>query len=238
MSRTAISGVSVVLDIRDSAGNSANDKFFISGPITSGLADTSGSGVIAAGQTGRLQYTFIPTHQAAPSAPTVYYFAGTLQYTVGGQSVAAPLLSSPVRVYPDARLVLKYFEQRDVYSDDPFTPQIEPAEPFSLGLLVTNTGGGTAKNFTITSAQPKIIDNKKGLLVDFKIIGTKVGAEARDPSLTADLGDLAPGDTQVAQFILTSSLQGKFIDYQASFAHRTISGARRPRSSIRWRSMS
>ncbi len=220
----AISGVSVVLDIRDDAGNSANDKFFVTAPTVTGVADASGAGVIAAGATGRLQYTFIPTHAAAPTTPTVYQFTGTLQYNDGGQQVSVPLLPSPVRVYPDAQLVLKYFEQRDVYSDDPFTPQIEPAEPFSLGLLVTNVGGGSAKDFTITSAQPKIIDNQKGLLVDFKIIGTQVGAQTLAPSLTVDLGDLAPGDSQVAQFILTSSLQGKFIDYQASFEHSTDLG--------------
>ncbi len=216
---STIEGVSVVLDIRDENGASANDKFFIKGPEVSGLANTGGSGALAPTQSARLQYTFIPTRDAAPNAPTVYSFAGTLHYTDNGQQVALPMLASPVTVYPDARLVLKYFQQRDVYSDDPFTLPVEPAEPFALGLIVTNTGGGIAKNFSITSAQPKIIENRKGLLIDFKIIGTQVGAESRDPSLTVNLGDLDPGESQVAQFLLTASLQGKFIDYQASYEH-------------------
>lgn len=214
-----IEGVSVVLDIRDANGASANDKFFIKGPEVSGLADAGGRGALAPGGSGRLQYTFIPKRDAAPDAPTVYSFAGTLNYSDNGQAVALPMLPSPVTVYPDPRLVLKYFQQRDVYSDDPFTPEIEPAEPFALGLIVTNEGGGTAKNFSITSAQPKIIENRKGLLIDFKIIGTQVGAESREPSLTVNLGDIEPGEAQVAQFLLTASLQGKFIDYEASFTH-------------------
>ncbi|MGB8170597.1 MAG: CARDB domain-containing protein, partial [Chthoniobacteraceae bacterium] len=214
-----IEGVSVVLDIRDANGASANDKFFIKGPDVSGLADAGGRGALAPGAVGRLQYTFIPKRDAAPDAPTVYSFSGTLMYTDNGQQVSLPMLPSPVTVYPDARLVLKYFLKRDVYSDDPFTPQVEPAEPFSLGLVVTNEGRGIAKNFSITSAQPKIIENKKGLLIDFKIIGAQVGAEAREPSLTVNLGDIDPGEAQVAQFILTASLQGKFIDYQASYEH-------------------
>jgi len=216
---SALENVTVALDIQDENGNSTNDRFFVRGPELSGLAGAAGNGTLAPGATGRLQFTFIPKNTAAPNAPAVYRFAGTLHFNDGGQPVALPLLGSPVTVFPDARLTLKYFQQRDVFSDDPFTELVEPSEPFSLGLLVTNTGGGIAKDFSITSAQPKIIENEKGLLIDFRIVGTQVGNQTRDPSLTVNLGDLDPGETQVAQFILESSLQGKFIDYEASFEH-------------------
>src|SRR5262249_30739485 len=92
-------------------------------------------------------------------------------------------------------------------------------EPFYLGLMVTNTGKGTAKDFTITSAQPQIIENEKGLLIDFKIIGTQVGTEQVTPSLTAKVGNIDPGQTQVVTWVMTSSLQGHFIDYSATFEH-------------------
>ena len=59
-------------------------------------------------------------------------------------------------------LSVDYFFARDVYSDDPFTPQVEPPVPFSLGLLIHNNGAGPAKNLQITSSQPTIIDNEKG----------------------------------------------------------------------------
>lgn len=214
-----ITDVRLVLDIRDEAGNSANDQFFVRGPDATGLADVGGKGALAPGATGILQYTFIPKRDAAPLEPTVYLFAGTLHYQDGDQTVALPMLASPVTVYPDARLVLRYFQQRDVFSDDPFTTDVEPEEPFSLGLIVTNEGRGTARNFSITSAQPRIIENDKGLLIDFKIIGTQVGNQTLDPSLTVNLGNVEPGASQVAQFILTASLQGKFVDYEASFEH-------------------
>ena len=35
---------------------------------------------------------------------------------------------------PDPRLLLKYFEQRDVYSDDPFTPEVEPSQTSALHI--------------------------------------------------------------------------------------------------------
>ena len=103
--------------------------------------------------------------------------------------------------------------------DDPSTPQVEPSEPFTLGLLATNVGQGTANNFTITSGQPTIVENQKGLLIDFNIIGSQVGDQPTNPSLTVDLGDLNPGQTQVATWSLTSSLAGQFIDYSATFTH-------------------
>ena len=83
--------------------------------------------------------------------------------------------------------------RRDVFADDPFTDEVEPSEPFALGLIVKNTGKGDAINFSITSAQPKIIENKKGLLIDFKIIGTQVGSQPITPSLTANLGRIDAG---------------------------------------------
>ena len=56
-----------------------------------------------------------------------------------------------------------------VFSDDPFTANQETREPFTLALLLLNNGYGTARDMAITSSQPKIIDNEKGLLIDFQI---------------------------------------------------------------------
>ncbi len=215
----SITGLQVTLDVRDSANNSVNERFGFRPPQLTGLSDVSGGGVIAAGGSASAQYTFIPTRDAAPTAPATYHVGGTLRYIEGGQEVVVPLLSSTITVMPDARLELKYFQQRDVYSEDPFTVETEPAEPFALGLLVKNNGAGAAKNFRITSAQPKIVENGKGLLVDFQIIGTQVGTQALAPTLTANLGTIPAGGSQVAQWLFTSSLQGKFTEYTASFQH-------------------
>ncbi len=215
----SLTGVRVTLDVRDSANRSVNELFGFRPPVLAGLSDVSGSGVIAAGGSASAQYTFIPTRDAAPTAPTTYHVGGTLRYLEGGQEVVVALQSSTITVMPDARLELLYFQQRDVYSDDPFTAETEPAEPFALGLLVKNNGAGAARNFRITSAQPKIVENAKGLLVDFKIIGTQVGSQPLAPTLTANLGTVPAGGSQVAQWLFTSSLQGKFKEYSASFQH-------------------
>ena len=229
---TTIEGVRVDLDIRDGNGTAANDKFGISGPELSGLTAVDGTGSIAAGGKGVAKYTFIPNWEAAPIEPTIYRIGGTLRYLApgSGEEVIAPLFPSTVTVYPDALLELDYFMQRDVIGDDPFTEEIEPSEPFTLGLVVHNVGHGIAKNLRITSAQPKIIENEKGLLIDFHIIGAQVGAQDMMPSLTADFGNIDPGNAQEARWLLTSSLEGRFVDYSATFEH--VTGLGDPRLSL------
>ena len=64
-------------------------------------------------------------------------------------------------------IALDYFLPVDVYGDDAFTPEVEPAVPFSLGLRVNNSGHGMAKSLKIDSVQPKIVENEQGLLMGF-----------------------------------------------------------------------
>jgi len=92
-----------------------------------------------------------------------------------GVRVVIPLFPDTITVYPDPKLVIHYFLQRDVIGDDPFTMDvIEPSEPAVLGLLVANVGYGTATDMIMSSGQPEITDNEKGLLVAFKIITMQV----------------------------------------------------------------
>ena len=102
--------------------------------------------------------------------------------------------------------------------------------PFALGLLVDNAGRGAAHSLTITSSQPKIVDNEKGLQVAFQIIGASVNGQPVTPSLQVNLGDIAPGGTSVADWLLLSSLQGDFLSFSASFKHNDDLG--NPRTSI------
>jgi len=220
----------VALDIRDANNQPANNLFGIAPPVLTNISGVDGSGTVGPGVTATAVWTIIPTRDAAPDVDTKYTIGGTMSYTEDGSQVSAPLFPATVWVKPDARLILNYFLVRDVYSDDPFTPQIEPAEPFPLGLILSNQGNGVANNVRITSSQPQIVDNVKGLLVDFKIIGAQVNTDPVAPSLTVNLGNINPGQTSVAQWMMTSSLQGKFIDYKATFEH--IDGLGDPRLSL------
>ncbi|MCK4658231.1 MAG: hypothetical protein KAV82_01800, partial [Phycisphaerae bacterium] len=214
-----IEGIFIEVLIKDEDGQLTNDRFGIFPPELSGMSGVDGSGSLSAGSTGIASWVILPTDEAAPLEPQAYYVSGTLIYELGGELVTIPLFPVRIDVLPNPNLELKYFLETVVYSDDPFTPELEPAIPFSLGLMVKNSGAGIARNMRITSAQPEIIENERNLLIDFDIIGTQVGLEQIAPSLTVNLGDIGPDEVAVARWLMISTLQGEFVSYEASFEH-------------------
>ncbi|MFM1822994.1 MAG: hypothetical protein RI967_1260, partial [Planctomycetota bacterium] len=172
----------------------------------------------AAGASGSAAFTLIPGDSAAPTGPTVYRVNGTLSYAVGGQTLAFPLFPAQITVLPNPSLELNYFIETQVFGDDPFTPELEPSVPFSLGLWAKNAGGGTAGDVRIESGEPRIVENERDLLIDFDLIGTRVGAEERSPSLAVDLGDIGAGEVAVAEWLMTSTIQGEFVGYDVEIS--------------------
>jgi uncharacterized membrane protein YgcG len=214
-----LTDLSVNLDFTDSNGNDATDKFFLETPVLTNINAIDGTGTLPANTDGSVLYTIIPDDDAVSYTPETFEVGGTLSYMDNGQQITVQLVPSPITVYPQASLNLQYFWQRDVYSDDPFTPQVEPAEPADVGVLVQNVGYGAANNLSITSSQPVIVENDKGLLINFTIIGTSVNGDAVSPSLEADLGTLEPGQYATAIWELESTLQGHWEDFTATFEH-------------------
>jgi subtilase family serine protease len=222
-----MTGVRVDVFVRNRAGEDVTGLFAIRDPLLTGLTNVTGQGVLAGNATGQVDWIIIPTVDAAPTVATDYFVGGTLTYSQGGQYVTVPLAPTSITVLPLAQLNVKYFHERDVFADDPFTPQVEPSVPFNLAVMLQNTGAGVAKNARITSAQPQIVENESGLLIDFKIIATEVSGSNLVPSLTADFGTITNGEIKVGRWLLQATLQGLFLDYKASFEHQDALGNKR-----------
>jgi len=218
------------LDVRDANGQPADDVFNIRVTDLSGLDAIDGSGTIAALSTGRAEWTLIPRDSAAPLADRQYAIGGTITYNQAGTVFSIPVEAVAITVRPDAALYLKYFHQRDVFSDDPHTDPTEPSIPYALSVLVENRGAGAARDLTITSAKPEIVDNEKGLFINFETIATEVAGQNLSPSLTANFGNVGAGERKVGTWLMTSTLQGLFIDYEATFEH--LDGFGDPRISL------
>jgi hypothetical protein len=194
------------------------------------MADVDGNGQLAAGSAGTAQWTLVPGDSAAANGPTAYRVSGQIRYASQGQVAVIPLFPVTITVFPNPSLSLQYFIETRVYSDDPFTPEIEPTVPFSLGLWAKNNGGGTAGSVTIESAQPVITSNELGALIDFQLIGAQVNDTPVSPSLTVNMGDILPGEVGVAQWLMISSIQGEFTGYSATV--RSTNGFNDPEFSI------
>jgi len=234
-----IEDIEVALQIYAPDGSVANDRFVIlpaqltrfervgdAGSETNWVYLPHETWRLPPSRTGRARWVILPKDEAATNTPVVYRVGGAFTYTFGGVAGGATLFPAPVNVYPNPRLALTYFHERDVRSDDPFTPEVEPAVPYSLAVMARNIGAGVARNFSIASAQPRIVDNEKGLLIDFEILASEVAGQPITPSLTVNFGDLQPGQIKIARWLLRSSLMGFFADYQASFEHEPRFGGR------------
>lgn len=215
----ALRDISVELVVLDERGAEVSDRFGVRGPDLEAWSAVDGTGTIDPHRTGRATWTLIPGQEAAGDGPVAYAVGGTLRYTQEGLRVTVPLSAVVIRVHPNPRLFVKYFHQRDVFSDDPYTDVVEPAIPYSLAVLVENRGRGDARNVRITSGQPSLIDNEKGLLIDFQILATEVAGRSLNPSLTVDFGAITNGQSAVGRWLLTSTLQGLFTEYTATFEH-------------------
>ncbi len=222
----ALGNISADIAFADKNGNSVrstsnpNDlgaKFYIRLQDGSSIPST-----IPGGSSAKMTWLIIPTKGAAGQNPQgeLYFVGATLHYKAAGENQDVPVAPDSIRVKPLPDLNLDYFLPSDVYGDDPFTENfVEPVVPFDLGVRVKNSGYGTARKLKIESAQPKIIANKLGLLVDFRIDGSEVNGRPATPSLLADFGDIDPNRSGVARWIMISTLSGRFVEFTANFTH-------------------
>lgn len=191
-----------------------------------------GSGwALESNETGTATVLFIPTKYAAPEEPVEWSFGGTLTYIdpFTGLEVTRELYPVTLTVKPSPILDLTYFMQRDVYGDDPLTANaVEPMAPAEFALLINNKGKGDATNVRMVTRQPQIIENEKGLYIDFELISSQVNGSDKalsfGQSIANDFGNIAAGSQLYAQWWLTSSLLGHFTDYKVEATHVTSYG--------------
>ncbi|MBR4337259.1 MAG: carboxypeptidase regulatory-like domain-containing protein [Bacteroidaceae bacterium] len=178
-------------------------------------------------QTGVAKVKFIPTRYAAPDEPVVYTIGGSLTYIdpFSGYEVTRELLPVTITVRPTPVLEMIYFVQRDIMSDDPFTDEVEPAEDAEFSLILLNKGAGTARDLRIVTDQPRIVENEKGLLINYEMVSSQLNGGdkvlALGQSVATEFGDVPPHSSAYAQWWMRSSIYGHFIDYDIEATHVT-----------------
>lgn len=176
-------------------------------------------------QTGVATVLFIPTKYAAPTYDVNYSFGGSLSYIdpYTGLEVTRELAPVVLSVEPSPSLDITYFMQRDIFGDDPFTDEVEPSVPAEFALLINNTGYGDATNVRMLTEQPRIIENEKGLLVDFELLGSELNGKDKSlplgGTIATDFGLIPAKSTAYAKWMLNSSLLGHFTEYDVEATH-------------------
>lgn len=220
----AMEDVKLQVKIRDEEGNLVGSReFAVMAESLNGFEgnlDLEDGWKLEAGGTGEATILFIPSKYAAPIEPKVYSFGGVLSYKdpFTDTELSRELTPMDMTVSPSPLLSLNYFMQRDVMGDDPLTAErIESSVPAEFALIINNKGYGAAHNLTMTTEQPKIIDNSRGLMIDFEIMGSSLNGNDRvltlGKSIPVDFGTLDPFTTTYAQWWMRSSLMGHFTSY-------------------------
>ena len=201
--------------------NATGAAFFVRTDSLTGMSALDGSATLAPKTTADVRWLIIPSQGAGgnTSQGRLYYIGARVTYTLDGQTSSVDVTPDYVVVRPQPLLRLDYFLPTDVFADDPFTAEVEPPETFTLGVRVANVGAGAAYKTRIESAQPKIVENRQGLLIDFTILGGYVGNEMAGKSLLLDFGDIAPLTAKMGRWLMQTTLAGRFTAFDASFVH-------------------
>ncbi len=225
-----ITDIRVVVDFQDENGNSVvatsdpNDtsaKFFIRVNSLEGINDVSGVGTLDGGETAKATWLIIPAPGASEGIPSgkLYFVGASFQYKLDGIADSIEVAPDTIYVKPLPLLSLDYFLPRDVFADNPLTTPVEAPEPFTLGVRVQNNGQGVGKSIKIESAQPKIVENEQGLLIDFLLLNSFVQNESVNNSLLIDFGDIPSGESKVGRWNMQTSLSGRFTEFSAEYSH-------------------
>lgn len=227
----AMKDAKLTLTVTDEKGNIAmSDKFQVNLENLEGFAGNKNftdGWTLDAKQEGVATVLFIPTKKAAPTVETRYAFGGTLSYVdpFTGLEVTRDLTPITLTVKPSPNLDLTYFMQRDIKGDDPLTKEVEPSEEAEFSLLINNLGYGDATNVKMTTNQPEIVDNEKGLKVKFELMSSQLNGQektlALGGSVSTDFGTIPAHSTSYAQWWIKSSLLGHFTDYDVTATHLT-----------------
>ncbi len=207
--------------------------FFVQPPVLKGIEAIDGTGIIKPGETATIQWFIIPKTTAGGTIPVgeTYLVGADLGASIYGNRIASDVLEvfpDSIRVLPDARLDITYFQPRDVDGDNPFTPDIvETPVPFTVGVLVQNNGNGAARSMRVVSEQPRIIENKQALQIVAALTGARIDdTPVENTSLTLEMGTIEPGRCRKGAWDMISSLSGEFLEFKASFSHASELGGK------------
>lgn len=196
-----------------------------------GQPDFDSGWSLDASTTGTATIMFIPTKYAAPVKPVDYSFGGTLSYVDAntGAHVTRELYPVTLTVNPSPEIDLVYFMQRDVCGDDPLTEDVvEPMVPAEFAVMINNKGNGDATNVRMLTEQPKIIENEKGLYIDFEILSSQLNGEdkvmAMGNTVATEFGTIPARSQTWASWELQSTLLGHFVTYNIEASHVTSYG--------------
>jgi hypothetical protein len=220
--------IDVNIVIKDESGVDRTDLFQINVKSLSQLTGVDGTGTLDAQTEGTVVFEMIPTIEAAPETPQFYSFGGSFSFIdpFEGEELTYPLFPVRLQVNPSPNLHVDYFISRHIISDDPLTTDtVEATEPAEIAMMIRNVGAGNANNVYLQSAQPQIVENQNGLLIQFNMVSSAMNGVPRPIGLTdIPFGTIESNSTAIAEWYFTSSLLARVISTTPRVIHNNSWG--------------
>lgn len=213
--RADMTGLNIQVRVEDAQNQDVTPRFYLVPPELAGIGAIDGSDTLRALSTMTAYWQLIPGEGLGGTQPEgkKYYVKAVMSYFVNGRLVQTETQAVEITVHPQPQLYLHYYIPQLVYA----------YEPFKLGIEVENKGDGPAKNLRIESGQPKIVENRAGLLIKFEIIETSFGF-SQGKTFTLVLGDVPPHSKVNGYWLMTTTVDGRFTDFTAELTHKAYKG--------------
>lgn len=219
----AISNVQVTLSITGKDGLDAASLFNVNPPGLNGIADISGSGVLAAGASASATWRITPKPEAAATDQT-YRFGGTWAFRVSGAPVSAVLAPDSLDVRPLPVLDADVYYPAAVFGEDPSTAAPDPLDPFSAAIMLESQGVGVIHDLQLMALEPTLSVIDAGGLGGYTLQRTQSGADLLPAQFPLGLGSLASGGRALAYWNLTPAWSGQPSALDTVFVFRDAQG--------------
>jgi flagellar hook assembly protein FlgD/uncharacterized membrane protein len=211
----SLDNVNLSLNIEDTDGNDASDMFFVVVTKESGIG--AGGGTLSG--PGEISWQIIPSSGAGgdQAEGLNYKVSAKMNYSYSGESYSYTTPAETITVKPMPKLVVDYYLPYIVMK----------GKPVNLNVVVTNNGSGPAHSLSISSAQPRIVENINNIPVNFTLDGssaTQDGLAYKAGDLVIDFGDVASAGTASGFWKLSSTKDGFFVEIDSTLKHENYLG--------------
>lgn len=192
-----LGAVDLDLAVWDAGGVDVTREFTMGTPVLTNLGALDGDPALAnlaPGLSATAALTLTPS--AAVLAGT-YRIGGTLSANLEGELKVLTLTDQVLQLEAVPRLEIEVYTPTRTHGDWSSTPLVfEPAEAFSMGLVIRNTGAGPASALSLASVGPRFAPDAQGKPVFAKALALEVDGVSMPGGFglqSGELGDLAVG---------------------------------------------
>ena len=213
---SSLQDVSIELKIEDPDGNDARDKFFVIVTEQTGIGSLDGGSISGPAS---INWQIIPSSDAGGTQASglEYKISTAIDYAYNVNAHSYVTDEETITVKPMPKLAIDY--------ELPYV--VMAGKPVKIRVKVSNQGYGPANNLVISSAQPRIVENLNNIPISFTINGSSATPNEngyQEGVLTIDFGNLPAGGAAEGYWLLTTTKDGYFVEFDATLKHQNYMG--------------